>query len=433
MTIGAMQPASDLLLDPWLGPGSKGFPVTQAPMRVSLVAAQGWNVLAGDVPLPLAVIRQSALAGNIGWLQRLCDARGVHLAPHGKTTMSPQLFRRQLDAGAWGITVANVAQLAVAVAAGARRCVIANQLLQPHDLRGVVALQASTPGLEVLSLLDSPAQLALIEAERLPAPIDVLIEMGVPGGRTGVRDVDAAVRLAALARAGGAVRVRGVECYEGLRVTGDDDVDRAGLASLMARVAEVVRRIDAAGGFDGEAIVVSAGGSGLIDLVADVLAPGAWTGTSKPVAGVMRSGCYVTHDDGQYRRLAAAIVRRMGCATGLEAAIEVWTVVQSHPEPGLAYLNAGRRDVSFDIDLPIPRRWCPAGAAEPVAAPASWQVVRLNDQHAHLSLGDGGPVPAVGDRVALGISHPCTTFDKWSWMAVVDDNYRIVDAIATCF
>jgi D-serine dehydratase len=57
----------------------------------------------------------------------------------------------------------------------------------------------------------------------------------------------------------------------------------------------------------------------------------------------------------------------------------------------------------------------------------------VNDHHAYLRLNDGGVALQVGDRVALGISHPCTTFDKWRWMPVVDEGYTIVDAITTSF
>jgi D-serine dehydratase len=39
----------------------------------------------------------------------------------------------------------------------------------------------------------------------------------------------------------------------------------------------------------------------------------------------------------------------------------------------------------------------------------------------------------VGDRVCLGLSHPCTTFDKWRWMPIVDEELNVVDAIVTWF
>jgi len=141
----------------------KGFPRTAAPVAASEIAAAGWNVLAGDLPLPLALIKRDALAHNIAWMQQQVRAWGIDLAPHGKTTMSPQLFRRQLDAGAWGLTFATVTQLAVGVAAGARRTVIANQVFGDDDLAGIQALLRANAGLRIVFLVDSLAQLALIE------------------------------------------------------------------------------------------------------------------------------------------------------------------------------------------------------------------------------------------------------------------------------
>jgi D-serine dehydratase len=108
-------------------------------------------------------------------------------------------------------------------------------------------------------------------------------------------------------------------------------------------------------------------------------------------------------------------------------------MVQSMPEPGLALLTGGRRDLSYDIEMPIPVRWCPAGSTAPVATPPAWSVSGMNDQHAYLRLGAAAGALKVGDRVALGISHPCTTFDKWRWMAMINDEGDVVDALITCF
>ena len=187
--------------DPLLSsPGYKGYPASAPALRRSQLAAQGWKLLAGDLPLPLAVVRRDALAHNLGWLQRLVDQARIGLAPHGKTTMSPELFRAQLDAGAWGITFATVTQAAVGVAAGARRCLIANQVLSDADLATLAALLARHPGLRIVFLVDSLAQLALIEAWHAARPgtptFEVMLEIGVDGGRTGCRTHAQAAALA---------------------------------------------------------------------------------------------------------------------------------------------------------------------------------------------------------------------------------------------
>jgi len=177
-------------------------------------------------------------------------------------------------------------------------------------------------------------------------------------------------------------------------------------------------------------VLFSAGGSSIFDLVAPLLKPR----LSRPLRGVLRSGCYVTHDHGSYKRYMAAMDTRLSCGHGLHAALEVWALVQSCPEPGLALLTAGKRDVSYDIEMPIPAIWCRRGESVPQPAPAGWKVSAMNDQHAYLRWPEGATdAPQVGDMVGLGISHPCTTFDKWRWMAVVNDDYDVIDAIVTYF
>ena len=428
--VSALPGTPAALLGPWL----KGYPGTGPASPAAGLAALGWRLLADDLPMPLAVLRQSALQHNIAWMQAFARDRGLDLAPHGKTTMSPELFRRQLDAGAWGITFATVGQLRVGVLAGVRRALIANQVQQRADLDALAALLAATPGLRVAFLVDSLAQLMQIEAwsrRTGPAPaLDVLLEVGIAGGRTGTRDHAQALALARALRASPAVRLVGIECYEGLGVAGDDAVDRPAAHALMDRVQALARAADRENLFEAEEVLLSAGGSAIFDLVAG----GLRLALDRPLRGLLRSGCYVTYDHGHYRRLLEQVVRRCGCPTTLQPALEVWTHVQSVPEPGLALLTGGRRDLSFDIELPRPVAWSAAGSTLARPAALAWRVTALNDQHAHLRWDpSAGPGVEVGDRIGLGISHPCTTFDKWRWMPVVDDDYRIVDAITTCF
>lgn len=419
------------LADPLLGPWLKGFPGAAAPVPLSRIASRRWNLLAGDLSFPLAVLDRRALEHNIAWMQRFVRERGVEIAPHGKTTMSPQLFGRQLAAGAWGITFASVFQLRLGVLGGVRRALVANQVVHGTDLAALAALLVQHPGLQVAFLVDSSAQLRGIEAwhrVNAGAPVfDVLIEIGVAGGRTGVRDQAAAVALAQELRASAAVRLVGIECYEGLAISGDSARDETGVDALMQRLAAVAREIEPM--FEADEVIVSAGGSAVFDLVAARLV----LPLARPVRALLRSGCYVTHDHGNYQRLLQPLLQRCGCDGALEAALTVWALVQSTPEPGLALLGAGRRDLSFDIEMPRPLLHVPAGSRTPLPAPAGWRIDRLNDQHAYLRIGADAPAPEVGDLVALGISHPCTTFDKWTWMPVVDEGLDVVDAVTIHF
>ena len=339
--------------------------------------------------------------------------------------------------GVWGLTFASVNQLAIGVAAGTRRALIANQVLADTDLATIQSLLRTHDGLRVVFLVDSPAQLALIEtwAARHPGslPFEVLLEIGLAGGRTGCRTHDEAVALATRLHASAAVALVGIECYEGLGAKGNSETDAPYAQALMDRLEAIARLCDTQGLFDRDEVLLSAGGSAIFDLVATRLKPA----LGRPVRGLLRSGCYVTHDHGFYKRYLNVVESRLGCARGesLRPALEVWALVQSCPEPGLAILAVGRRDVSFDIDLPLPIARAARGALATRGVPASWKITGLNDQHAYLrwEIDDSAQAPAVGERVGLGISHPCTTFDKWHWMPMVDDAYRVVDAVSMHF
>ncbi|HEX2011278.1 MAG TPA: amino acid deaminase [Roseateles sp.] len=418
----------------------KGFPLTEAPLPLAELAGKRWNVLAGDLPLPLAVIRREALEHNLRWMQDYARSQGIELAPHGKTTMSPQLFKRQLDAGAWGISFATIKQLAVGAASGVRRAVIANQVCTEADLAGLAGLLKQHADLRVVFLVDSLAQCALIERwhrRQYPQPaaapaFEVLLEIGLEGGRTGTRTQDEALALAAHLHASPVFRLVGIECYEGLGAKGDSAADRAYADALMARVQMVAWTCAERGWFDADEVIVSAGGSGIFDLVAGALRPR--LGDNRPVLGLLRSGCYITHDHGHYKRLVSVVDQRLCIHDGLQSALEVWAMVQSCPEPGLAILAVGRRDISFDIDLPTPVWHAPLDARTPLTAPSAWRITGLNDQHAYLRWDPASGVgPQVGDRLGLGISHPCTTFDKWTWLPIVENDYRISDAVLTHF
>ena len=425
---------ADDLGDPWINASYKGFPHHSQPLRRSQIGAQGWNVLDGEMPLPLAVIKRDVLQQNLAWMQDFAQSHGLGLAPHGKTSMSPQLFQMQLDAGAWGMTFASVTQMRVGLAAGAQRCLIANQVFADIDLDCIAALLRSQPALRLIFLVDSLAQLDLIEAWQRKQPqaraFEVLLEIGAPGGRTGCRDLSSALQLAQRLHASSAVQLVGVECYEGLAASGDTEQDEAYVQPLMVLLQALAATCDAQNLFDSQEVLLSAGGSAIFDLITSGLKPR----LRRSVQGLLRSGCYVTHDQGNYKRMMSAVAARTGCGTGLQAAMEVWANVQSCPEPGLAILAVGKRDLSYDWEMPIPLSVCARGSRVVQAAATDWKISKLNDQHAYLT-GSGAQHQAlqVGDLVCLGISHPCTTFDKWRWMPLVDAHYTVVDAIVTCF
>ena len=422
------------ILEGTLPPGTKGLPPTAGPLILKDIADRGWNLLAGDVTLPAATLRAEVMQRNVALFQAYVSERGAALAPHGKTTMCPQLFARQLDGGAWGITVATITQASLCHAIGVPRVLIANEVVGQAELAALAGMCAEAPEREYLVLVDSveaARQLDNAFAAVLPSiRAGVLIEFGLPGGRCGVRTIDDAVGLARRIGEFDHLRLRGIEGYEGLIVSGDARQDAAAVDHYLDDLVEVMRSCAASGAFaDGDVPIVSAGGSVYYDLVTRL----AKEGLVDNVDLIVRSGCYLTQDAGFYHRALDRVAER-GPAPPLAPALQVWARVLSTPEPGRAILNAGKRDLSFDIDLPVPELLYRDGDTATPALLHGWAITQLSDQHAFaLKQNAAAPDLRVGDIVALGISHPCTTFDKWPLLFEIDEDYRIVGGLRTFF
>ncbi len=419
-------------------PGTKGLPLTE-PLRQGAIGVQGWNVLRGDTSFPVAVLKASALQHNLAWMRDFCARHGATLAPHGKTAMSPQLFAAQLANGAWGITLASATQMQVAHRFNVRRVLLANQLVARADIEAVLALLHEDPDFECFVLadsLDGVARLSTaVTARGLARPLPVLVELGLAGKRAGCRTPEDALAVARAIAAADGLAVAGFEGYEGLLVSSDRDADLRAVRAFLAELVDLVETADGEGLFGAAEILISAGGSSYFDLVARGFA--GMDDLSRPVRAVLRSGCYLTSDHGSYQRLLAQLDAREAHGEGLRPALEVWSMVQSRPEPGLAILTMGKRDASYDEALPTPlfiHR--PGGdAALPAELPPGCTIFKMNDQHAYLSLPEGGIRDSlqVGDLVGCGISHPCTTFDKWQLLLAVDDAYNVLEALNTFF
>jgi D-serine deaminase-like pyridoxal phosphate-dependent protein len=349
--------------------------------------------------------------------------------PHGKTTMAPQLFARQLALGAWGITAANVSQLRVYRAFGVRRVLLANELVDPAGLRWLAGELDRDPDFEFSCWADSVTGVELMTSalSGVSRPVDVLVDVGAAGGRSGARDLATARAVGAAVVASPVLRLAGVAGYEGV-LGHDTSADGLRLVrDYVERLCGVVAALAAEGGFaDVAEVLVTAGGSAYFDVVATVLNR-EWR-LVPPVRPVLRGGAYVSHDDGVYRRTSPlGATPRLTDAPPLRPALRAWAQVISRPEPGLALLTLGKRDVSFDEGLPIPQV---VRTADGRIGPLSdCRVSKLADQHAFLT----GDLPlAVGDWVGLGVSHPCTVFDKWRLIPVVSGT-TVVDLVRTYF
>ncbi|VXB51165.1 D-serine deaminase [Arthrobacter sp. 9V] len=404
----------------------KAFPSGTSWLSLAEIPEQDWNALSGDFSLPVMVLKEAELNHNIERMAAWCNGRGVLLAPHAKTTMSPELVRRQIEAGAWAVTVATVSQARVLAEFGMRRIIIANQVLARADLEWICAFLRGDVTREVYVLVDSLAGVRLMD-EALSGigeagrSLPVLLELGYNGGRAGCRTTDEALAVASAISSSAHLELFGVEGFEGL-VPGETAIYRliAARAFLAAMTATVLALHNA--GLLPSRPMVTSGGSAYFDEVVREFV-GEWQGP--PISVVLRSGCYITHDHGLYE--TASPLR--DDADPFLPALEVWAHVLSVPATGLAILGCGRRDVPYDAGMPVPLR---VRNADSERGLADAKVTSLNDQHLFLSFSDENRL-AVGELVCLGISHPCSAFDKWPLIPLVDDSYQVVGAVKTYF
>lgn len=400
----------------------KGLPVHWSGQTPAQICAEKPELFGGAGqagPLsPLCVLNADALAHNLTTMARWCNERGVELAPHGKTHMAPQLLGMQLEAGACEFTAATISQVRTFRAFGVREIVLANELVDVAGLHWLAGEFNRDADFGLVCWVDSPAGVALMNRELgaagLRRPLPVCVEVGAHGGRTGCRTAAEVDGLARAVVAAPHLRLAGVAGYEAALGQDVSPSARASISHYLETLRDAAIRL--APLVETDPMLVTAGGSTHFDLVADMLTD--WP-AGLQVRTVLRSGCYLTHDDGLYRR-TSPLTRDGG--DELVAAMHVWAQVSSRPESDLALVTMGRRDVGFDAGLPVP-----------LDLPDS-VVTALNDQHAFLTLGTGSAsTVAVGDWLRFGISHPCTTFDKWQLIPVLDDHNRVVDLIRTFF
>ena len=396
-------------------------------------ASLGWSILNEDVSLPVAVLRQSRIEHNLAWMKQFIDRYGVELAPHGKTTMSPELFQMQLSHGAWGITLATASQTQAAAAHGIPRIIMANQLVGKGNMAIIARLQQADPNFYFCCIVDSAANADALGQyfSEHQQKLKILLEYGVEGGRTGIRNLEQEETvLDAIARWPHALSLVGVELYEG--VLSEEQAIRQLLQHVLARTQALALQNK----FDEPRVILSGAGSAWFDVVAEEFG-GKSLATNQTLQVILRPGCYLTHDVGVYlnaeKRIQASnpVAREMG--RSLLPALQLWAYVQAVPESNRAIIALGKRDAAFDAGLPITSlHYRPGNGQAPQTAPSDWTITAMMDQHAFMSIPTGADIK-VGDMLAFDISHPCLTFDKWRQVLLVNEQYQVTGAVQTLF
>ncbi len=391
----------------------------------------GWNLLAEEVSFPVAVLDQKALHNNAQWMQQFCDDAQVKLAPHGKTTMAPELFKTQLEHGCWGLSLATVPQVVNAYRHGIKRVILANQLLGAFHFKQMAALLLD-PEFEFYCFVDSVENVDALGRyfSQHSVRVNILIELGVEGGRCGWRDTKNLARLTDAIAQHPSLSLCGLSFYEGV-IHGESA--ESAVIDFVENSVSAFESLKQKGCFSDEEPIITGAGSAWYDVVASVLAKRSQTLNFTPV---LRPGCYLIHDTGIYQDAQQTVMERSRLACDIEgdlaSSLSVWAYVHSVPEPGLAIVGLGKRDAAFDAGLPMPQQHFRPGRKEPTASPSHWQTVKMMDQHCMLNIGLDDDVKP-GDLIRFSTSHPCLTFDKWRRIGIVDDHYTITQQIETFF
>ena len=404
----------------------KGLPPDADGLTVGELTAQRRNLFTGGFTTPVLTLSAERLENNLRLMQTYTGRHGLAFAPHGKTSMAPGLFHRQIAYGAWGMTLAVPHQVRVARAFGVERIFLGNELVDPVALRWIAAQLAEDPDFRFVCYVDSPRGVALMDAalaDVTPRPVDVVVELAAgEDARTGVRTEAEGAAVAEAVAGTRALRLVGVAGFESVVPGADADRVRGWLRRLVALAAE----LDRAGHFAGlDEIVVSAGGSLWFDAVAEVCAE--IPELSAPVLKLLRSGAYVSRDEGEVRQ-RTPFDGRSGEGE-LQAAFRMWAQVVSRPSPRQAFVNAGKRDAAYDLGLPAAVAVRRGGVERPTTGIG---VTTLSDQHIWLSTEPGADIE-VGDWVGLGLSHSCTVFDRWPLIPVVEADGTVVEYLRTFF
>ena len=354
-----------------------------------------------DLDTPALIIDLDAMERNVARMAAFFADKPAKLRPHFKTHKCVELARRQLAAGAAGLTVAKVSEAEVLVEAGGRKraaeaacddILIANQVVGARKAERLMRLARSA---RMTVAVDSPANVAELAeaAEAEGVRLRVLVEVDVGMGRCGLRRIEDAVALAREVDRADGLDFAGLMGWEGHACFIEDRRKR--IAAGREAMARLIAARDAVLKAGLPVEVVSAGGTGTFDV------SGTYPGVTE-----IQSGSYILMD-AKYR----------GLNLGFENALTCLATVISRPERDLAITDAGRKALSEEFGFP-----------PPLDLPGA-ESFRSSEEHGFIRL--NGAEASVGQKIRLLPTHVCTTVNLHDqFYAVREGRLQAIYAIA---
>ena len=413
-------------------------------IKIKNISKKKWNVLNQDVQFPILTINENKFKKNMFSMKKYADSNNVLLAPHCKTSMSPQLLNKIKINGCWGFAAANNQQVSVLLQMGIRKIILANLITNESNLVNLFALVKKYKNLsEIYICVDSIFGINLLKEISIKYQfknnIKILIEVGLKNSRSGVRSITSLNLLADLInKLPRNFILSGILFYEGA----------AKKKNYLDSLRNVKKSINfAINCFDfliknklikNNEYILSGAGSEFFDLVVYLF--NKYKQRDK-VKFIIRPGSYIAYGNGYYtdvlnnieKRKKIFIKKKSIKATDLFfPALELWSFVISQQDEGKAILNFGKRDVSFDLGYPIPLAiYRNKKLIKKINNKKDINIYKLNDQHAFIKYNKFNL--KVGDLVKFGVSHPCITINNWNTLYLINNKNVIIEALKTFF
>jgi D-serine deaminase-like pyridoxal phosphate-dependent protein len=336
------------------------------------------------IETPAVFIDLSVIDANIHRMQEAITSKGLTLRPHVKSHKSVNLAKRQIAAGAAGITVSSIGEAEVFAEAGFSDIFLAYTVWAGGERRAgrILALHRRLPAFSIGVDSVAGAQQLAHATRAADRPLRVLVEIDSGARRTGVRPADAGNLAAECLKLG--LEVAGIFTYPGH--AGKSREARAGGAADEVRAAEVAIESFAAHGI--AAGIVSAGST-----------PTALLSSRAPITEA-RPGEYIFNDADNVR---------LGTCGGLgDVGLLVATTVVSTAVEGQVIIDAGTKVLG--------REGNPEKGFGLIPSIPGSLLRLLNEHHGYLSLPDGVPRPSAGDVLTLVPNHACPVanlFDEY--------------------
>jgi D-serine deaminase-like pyridoxal phosphate-dependent protein len=344
-----------------------------------------------DLTTPVVLLERTRMDANIRSMQEACNANGVGLWPHMKTHKMVEVARRQLAAGAQGLTCAKVGEAEAMLPSGVKRIFIAHSLVDVRVAPRLTKLADQLDELRVAATSVAQAEALELVAMATGRVLKVMLAVDTGLHREGVRDIDAAKAIAAICARCPQLKLAGIYTHEGQLYSAKPEEQQAHTAAVLQRMIEVRDALD-------PKLPLWPGCSVTARLMAA-------TGQVQ----VVRPGAYMFGD------MALAVTSRVMART--DVAIHVLVTVVDRPEPGLALIDAGSKVFSSDKTA--------LGVHAIAVDGRDIQAVRLNEEHGYLR-GTDVDTLKVGDRLQFMPAHVCTVINLTDQVTVVEGD-TIVD------